>query len=291
MPVPFEELIESPEVTIDDGQFTAVRRFKVDWDQTVDFCKELCGYWERVGNSLVATPPAPFPGMPQAVCRRAEFAPFPPDRIKAPASSDLTTSTNQPEYALVKATYKIPENNNHQQRNSALSNLTPQGTFLTQAVDVGTTRIAIGGRRMKYTDSSGTLRDAPPELAIPIDVPVDQFTLSWERVPYLLAPWQAISDTRGTVNNLTFNRYPPECVLFAGCQLQYEFQYSGDVLCKLHYRFIAKTLRKGNGATASGWTHIWSPEAGEFVEVRTEGAQQRKLYQSSDFRNLFTFSL
>lgn len=291
MPVPFEELIESPEVTIDDGRFKAIRRFKVDWDKTIDFCKELCGYWERSGNSLVSTPPAHFPGILQAVCRRAEFMPFPPDRIKTPASSDLTTSANQPEYALVTATYQIPENNNHRQRNSALQNLTPEGTFLTQSVDVGTTRLSIGGRRMKYVDAGGALRDAPPDIAIGVDVPVDQFTLSWERVPYLLVPWQMISDIRGTVNNQLFNRYPPECVLFAGCQLQYEFQYSGDVLCRLDYRFIAKTVRKGGNTVASGWTHVWSPEAGDFVEVRTETTPPRKLYASADFRNLFTFSL
>lgn len=291
MPVPFEELIESPVVTIDDGQFKAVRRFKVDWDQTVEFCKELCGYWEIVGSALVSTPPAPFPGMPQAVCRKAEFTPFPPDKIVTPASSDLTTSTNQPEFALVTATYQIPDNNNHRQRNKALKNLVPQGTFLTHLVDVGTTRIGLPGRRFRYYDLGGTARPAPAEASIGIDVPTDQFTLSWERVPYLLAPWEAISAARGKVNNAEFNRYPADAVLFAGCQLKYEFQYSGDVLCRLNYKFIAKTVTKRDGTTASGWTHLWSPEAGDFVEVFTEGLPERKLYLPSDFRQLFTFTL
>lgn len=290
MSVPFEELIESPEVTLDDGLLKAVRRFKIDWDDSIDFCRELCGSWQIVDGSFVSTPPAPFPGLPQMVCRKAEFTPFPPDRIKTPASADLTTNTNQPEYALVTATYKIPENNNHRQRNNALRDLPPDGTFLTQSVDVGTTRIAIGARKMKFVDAGGALRDASADTSIGVDLPVDQFTLSWERVPYLLVPWQKISDARGTVNSQTFNRYPPDSVLFAGCQLQYEFQFSGDVLCKLHYRFIAKTVRKNGNVPASGWTHVWLPEAGDFVEVVTSGPAQRKLYQSSDFRNLFTFS-
>ena len=123
MPASFEELTGSPDVTIDEGRFSAVRRFKVNWSDTIEFTQDLLGKWDLIGDVLYYTAPVPFPGIPLAICRRVNFVALGGDDapITYGASSDLGSNTNQPPFAIVTAEYRMPDNVGGNQSGDAAS--------------------------------------------------------------------------------------------------------------------------------------------------------------------------
>lgn len=278
MPVSFEELTGSPTVRISSGSFAGTRKFKIAWGDSVDFAVELLGGYRNIGGSFVTTGPAIFPGFNQAICRDAQFDPFPDDAISTPSSALLSVSTNQPPYAIVTATYAIEANNNGKQKRPDQPSV-PNGTFLTYNGNFGAEYLTIPGRTFVwYIDGEPVAPDVNPGILIP----TEDFTLTWERVPYQLAPWAAIEAARGRINSSTFMNKAVGTVLFLGCQTSYEHQFGSDVLVRLVYSFKVKT---------NGWNYFYRETASggnHWLEICDEDLNRP--YLSSAFTGLFAFA-
>lgn len=288
MPVAFEELVGSPQIRILDGKFLAIRRFKIDWVDTIEFTVNLLGGYYSVGEAFGYSPPAQFPSVPQAICREVEIDPFPPDQLESAAGPTLDSATNQPLYALVEARYRIQDHANHRQRRQDQPDV-PAGTYLTYQGELGTSNIGLAGRQLRWSDTGEPLA---AESRISLALPTEQFRLKWERVPLPLVPWDVIRDLRGMVNTARFLNHEAETVLFLGAKTSYEFQISGDVLVDLDYAFsVREQPGTADPLLKYGWNHQFrSPAVGSehwsrFV-ARDSGAQ---IYPAGDFGLLFGF--
>lgn len=293
MTVPYEELAGSPKVNCTaDGSFTVDREFLIKWNTSVDFYKELKGFWYSDGSTIIYTPPAAFYGIPACICKEVSFDAW-GDRILTPSPGRLAPSagapagdvrndtTNQPEFALVRAHYSSEQS---QQQNDTLNSLIPQGTFITFNDDVGMHKQPLGseGGKMVYGQNKKVVKD----VSMSIDTPVDAFSMTWEKVPYQLIPYDAIAKSRGTINQNQFWVYPPNMVLFIGAKMKFAKQFSGEVLASLEYTFSAKTCRTNNGQLVSGWLQYWIPEYGDYQPIVSLNGNKPP-YTTSNFNNLF----
>lgn len=287
MPVSFTELTGSPTVRIANGTFVGSRRFMIPWSNSIDFAVELLGGYRNIGGTFNFTGPSSFPGVPQAICRDAQFDPFPDDKIDTNAGATLASNTNQPPYAIVTAQYTIEQNNNGQQKRSDQPSV-PNGTYLTYNGNLGAEYMTIPGRTFVwYLTGEPVAPDVNPGILIP----TEDFTLSWERVPYQLVPWTAIRNARGRVNSSTFMGHVAETVLFLGAQTTYEHQFSGDVLMKLIYNFKVREVKSTAGSTLFGWNHFYceTADSGEhWLKVADEDANFP--YATADLTTLFSFA-
>lgn len=290
MPAPFEELTGSPKIEGTLNSFQAVRRFKINWSDSVEFYNDLMGHWTNTGSGLAYILPASFPGIPYALCHKVSIDPYPEDFIPVTgSSSDLYTNTNQPPYGIVTAVYIIPPQGDGSSSHTGMPTA-PAGTYLSLHVDVGNTA-QIVSKGLYYAPPGGQ-KTLIEDASYPIVQPMDSFTMSWQKIPISLIPWEKINKARGRVNASKFMNYDPDVVLFAGAQMQYEFQFEGDIICSLDYKFIAKTITTlGSEDTKSGWTYFFISDnagGGEYRELKTK--DDKRFYVQYDFDSLFTFA-
>lgn len=289
MPVSFEELVGSPRIRIADGRFMATREFKIAWADTVDFAVELLGGYRNVGGTFVFSEPAIFPGVPQAICRDIDLDPFPTDKIVTNASASLVGNTNLPEFALVTARYAILPHNNRRHRRKHQPDV-PPGTFLTSHSAVGTEQAALASCALQWK-----VDDEPfdPDIMFGKLLPTEELTEIWEKVPIDLAPWDAIRDARGKVNDAPFLNHGAGTVLFLGAETSYEHQILGDALVKLTYHFkVREVPSTATPDTLFGWNHFYRAlaNAGEhWLEIADQ--DDNAPYPSFDFGRLFSFEI
>jgi len=285
MAVPFEELAGSPRLRIADGKVTAVRRFKVAWGMRVDFAVELLGGYRWIGNSFAYTPPAVMPGVPQAIVREIEIEPFPEDVSSGPPGTLREEVSSYP-YAIVEATYTIPEHGNDRSRPDLPD--VPQGTFLSYSSELGTEHTTVPGRTWQWQGGG----DVPADQAPSILVPTEDIRLTWERVPS--PPWAALRDKRGMVNSGNFLNHTEGTVLFLGARTSREFQVQGDGLWRLDFHFKVRAMPATNTSTGKfGWNFGYREDAtGEKwqrIQARQGAAVHRYPYGQTDFQALFQF--
>ncbi|MBX3411566.1 MAG: hypothetical protein KF708_02520 [Pirellulales bacterium] len=287
MPIAFEELVGSPRIRIADGRFFATREFKIAWSDTIDFAVELLGGYRNIDGTFVFSEPAIFPGVPQAICRDVDLDPFPPDKIVTSASSSLVGNTNLPEFALVTARYTIPLHNNHRQKRKHQPEV-PPGTFLTSQSEVGSEQATLPGCAMQWKEDESPFDG---DMVLGKLLPTEELTEIWEKVPIELAPWDAIRDARGKVNDAPFLNHAAGTVLFLGAETTLENQLAGDVLVKLTYRFKVREVPSTSSPDLLfGWNHFYrgAAHAGEhWLEIAD--LDHNAPYPAFDFMKLFTF--
>src|SRR5436309_2214704 len=102
MSVGFDELENSPRITLQDGRLAARRTFLIAWDDWPDFVAELYGSHVVIGGVPTYTPPAAFPGNVALLVHDLQVEPFPPDR---PLVGTLATLADGPtRYPLARVT-------------------------------------------------------------------------------------------------------------------------------------------------------------------------------------------
>ena len=285
MGVAFEELEGSPSFRLAEGRFQGTRKFKVAWEDVVDFVIELVGGYRLVSEEWVYTPPATYPLVQQATVGEVTSEPFPPDRPDGASVVDLSTGTNEYAWALVTAQYRIRREDGNKSR-ADLPDV-PTGTVLTYSSDLGLEYETVPGRTFVWVgDSEPVSDDRYPGLV----VPTEELTLSWQRVPS--PPWDAIRDLRGKVNGATFLNHAPGTVLFVGARTNREFQLLDPGLFRLDYHFrVREVASTVSASTRFGWNHRYRAEAsgGEhWLEI--VDASGNRPYGAGDFLELFTFA-
>jgi len=287
MTVAFEELDNSPKESFDDGSFTARRRFKVAWNDRLDFLQELYGGYKMVGGQFVFVPRASYPPVPQAIVTNVEIEPYPPDKPSDQITA-LSNGINGYPYAIVAATYKIKEDNSQSSANQPSLPSVPDGTFLTYSSDTGGEFLMTPGAAWKSSPGDKTLKD---EVGVPIFIGHEDFTLSWQRVAR--PPWAAMRDIRGHVNASQFMIYEAETVMYLGSRPSIEFQLQQPSTWKLEHRFSVKQIEKtASPGSYVGWNHYWfdEAEAGEhWLKLVDAEAGGDSPYQTADFSKLFQF--
>ncbi|HEY2840276.1 MAG TPA: hypothetical protein VGJ26_14060 [Pirellulales bacterium] len=287
MSVPFEELEGSPRIRINEQGTTAIRAFRVAWDDWQDFAHELIGEFSVLGLSTQFVPPIAFPGLPNLIVSDVQVEPFDPGNPNGAGGVSLGAFTNAyPDGgAKVTATYRTMFDELNRSRPD-LPNV-PDGTFLTYSADLGSERIAVPGRAWLWSDDP-TVRvpdDVNPGLLIPSGV----FTLRWQRVP--LPPWSQIRQLRGKLNSDTFVSSTPGTVMFLGARVSRRFQFIADGgYWNLEYTFSENTKTLADGASKVGWNYFFKETAiGGEHWLAIEDQDGAAPYPTGDFLQLFQF--
>lgn len=285
MPVPYEELAGSPTWEYRQGRVRARRRFRVAWDDAFEFVGELWGNYRLVGGKVAFTPPAFFPGMPQAIVTEVQVEPFDPRSPSPAALGALSSSTNHyASGARVTAEYTTLDDRDRADLPEA-----PAGTILRFSCDLGCEFQSIPARIWTW-DVPGA-----PELDPDVDpgllLPVEDLRLSWERVP--LPPWNAIRDLRGRVNGSTFLGHVAETVLFVGARASRDFQIVDSGLWRIVYHFkVREATSTADPNIKHGWNHLFrrtgvgSPPE-HWAAIQDEDGN--RMYATGDFAELFVF--
>jgi len=286
MSVAFEELEGSPRIRVNEQGTTAVRVFRVAWDDWQDFVRDLIGTFRVLGLATQFVPPIQFPGLPNLIVGDVQVEPFDAGNPDGAAGITLGAYTNSYSAggAKVTATYRTMLDEQSPSRRD-LPNV-PNGTFLTYSADLGSQRTSIPGRTWHWSSSTERVSDdINPGVLLPSGI----FTLRWQRVP--LPPWSQIRALRGKLNDSTFVSAPAGTVMFLGARVSRRFQFVEDGgYWNLDYTFSENTKTLSDGASTVGWNYFYKEKAldGEhWVAIKNEEASPP--YASADFLQLFTF--
>lgn len=272
MAVAFEELENSPRLTISAGKFRGVREFKVAWADHADFILELLGGYRIVGGQPVVVPAAGFPGWFGSIAEEVSVEPFPPDNPNGAAIRSIYEGANLYSFAKVIATYGVPDNRNTANR-PGLPNV-PAGTFLSFSSDFGADYLSTPSGWWKWSSDGEKLNteDAPPPGFL---LGTEDFTLTWHRV--LSPPWSEIRSARGKINSAPFLDHPAGHVMFMGGRTGIDVDFGQLSVWRLEYAFKAKSHH---------WNHFFRRDAG-FEEIESDSGQPP--FPSTNFASLFQF--
>lgn len=285
MTVTYEELSGSPQIAITQQGATAVRSFRVGWDDWQAFARMLLGTYGEIGGTALFAQPAAFPGFKNLFVAEIQVDPFDPDSPDGRAALALDTETNGYRGgAKVTAVYKTQFDG----EGYALRNLprVPNGTYLTYRSELGAEYQHVPGRVWRWA-----IGETPPvadDVNPGILIPTGSVQLSWLRVP--TPPWAAIRALRGKVNSSSFLGSPAGTVLFLGVKATREFQMlETGGMWRLDYYFSEQTKERSGGDKV-GWNYFYKEQAADGEHwVPIADADGQAPYAAADFQSLFQF--
>ena len=211
MSVTFDELENSPEITVQDGRIAARRTFLIAWDDWPDFVADLYGSHAIVSGVPTYTPPAAFPGNAALLVHDIQVEPFPPDRPLVGTLATLADGPTRYPFARVTAGYRyLPAADERWPS-------VPNGTILEYLSDLAAEYATMPGRFWRWRSFPD--QKLPDDIAPGLLIPCEDIHLRWSRVP--LPPWDAIRATRGLVNDDDFLGNAHGTVLFLGAHVEW----------------------------------------------------------------------
>lgn len=287
MSVSFEELEGSPRFEVRDDETVAIRFFRVDWNDWLQFARELLGRYEVRGGQFYFVPPLGLAGFAHLLVSELQVEPFEPSCPQGESLRSLSSGTNRYPIggAKVTAIYRTRFDENNASRTKLP--VVPRGTFLTFRADLAAEYLATPGRTWRW-DASPDFPAVAPDVQPGILLPQSLFQLTWHRVA--LPPWDAIRALRGKVNSSEFVGAPPGTVLFLGARVRREFQFLADSgFWRVEYAFQENVKELSTGEKV-GWNHCYRESAvdGEhWVALADEDGNPP--YANADFSSLFSF--
>jgi hypothetical protein len=285
MTVNYEELAGSPQIAITQQGATAVRSFRVGWDDWQAFARTLLGSYGDIGGTARVAQPVAFPGFANLFVAEITVEPFDPDSPDGRTVFALETDTNAYRSgAKITAVYKTQFDG----EGYALASLprVPKGTFLTYKSELGAEYQHVPGRvwRWAIDDTPSVADDVNPGILIP----TGSVQLSWLRVT--APPWSAIRALRGKVNSSSFLGSPAGTVLFLGVRAVREFQMlQVGGMWRLDYYFSEQTKERSGGEKV-GWNYFYKEQAdGGEHWLPIADADGTAPYAAADFQGLFQF--
>lgn len=287
--IPFEELAGSPALSINQQTTTAVRTFRVAWDDWPAFARLLVGRYRRVGCSHEFVPPLPFPGDPNLIVSDIDIEPFDAEGPDGSDVATLTSGTNRYPAAGAKVTavYESLFDADNRPRDDLPG--VPTGTYLTYEADLGFEQFSTPSRRWRWNappDYPALAADVEPSLLLP----TGDFRLTWHRVA--VPPWTAIRNLRGHVNSGTFVGAAAGTVMFLGAKIRREFRFAeGGGFWRIEYQFAERAIPL-NGGGVAGWNHYFREQAisGEHW-LPIINASNQPPYPNGDLGALFAFGI
>lgn len=286
MSISFEELEGSPTINITQQGTTALRLFRVAWDDWPAMVRELIGHYELVGSQARFSAPLEFPGVGNLVVAEISVEPFDPGNPEGSELASLSAGANRypAAGARIAATYRTLFDSTLAARSDLPA--VPAGTYLTYDGQLSAEFQAVAGRTWHWT-AAGNPPLAPDQNPALL-VPSGSFHLSWLRVA--LPPWQKIRELRGRVNNATFVGAPAGTVMFLGATVDRQFPFSpSGGFWSVTYSFAEKAIALSGGGTA-GWNHQYkeTPVSGQhWIAIADDSGNAP--YPQADFSQLFQF--
>lgn len=285
MSIAFEELAGSPRLSASQAGVTAVRSFRVAWNDWQAFARQLLGIAQTIGGVPYLAGVPSFPGFENLLVTQLAVEPFDPESPDAQPDLlwDRATNTYRGG-ARVTATYEAIDVRYERLRPDLPP--VPESTYLIYRGDMGAETVRTPGRvwRWAIDDSPPVADDVSPGLLLP----TGNVQLTWLRVP--TPPWTAQRALRGKVNATTFLGAPPRTLLFLGARAVREFQLlDADALWRIDYHFAEQTKPLAGGGYG-GWNHFYreTADAGEhWLEIAD--ADGNPPYVGGDFQTLFEF--
>jgi hypothetical protein len=266
IPTWYEELENSPSITMDRRGGSAQRVVRIAWDDINAFFLEL------FPNPYNGWGTAIFPGYPWLVVDRVRVEPF------DPAPRGLNEEINYfPGGARVTVDYAPPERDPSLQGGaqgdksgpgagpgSTGGNTGSDQAFVTHKVSVGGEFITWPSKNLQWQDPAKGSAQWDPAPAKEFEVsgdtsaavvmPLIEHTISWAQV--LWPPWLAIRQCLGRVNAYEFAGAPPGTLLFLGAEASRELTPTGIKAWQLDYKFSEKNYNALNPARPMGWNYF-----------------------------------
>jgi len=285
MTVAYEELAGSPQIHVTQQGATAVRMFRVAWDDWQAFARMLLGTYGEIGGTARFVEPVAFPGFKNLFVAEITVDPFDPDSPDARATLALEADVNSYRGgAKVTAVYRTQ----FDAEIASPRNLprVPNGTYLTYRSELGAEYQHVPGRVWRWATEETP--PVPDDVNPGILIPTGSVQLSWLRVP--APPWSAIRALRGKVNGAPFLGSPVGTVLFLGVKAVREFQMlEVGGMWRLDYYFSEQTKELSGGGRV-GWNYFYKEEAADGEHwTAIADADGRAPYQAGDFSYLFQF--
>jgi hypothetical protein len=265
MPVFYEEMENSPSITMDRRGGSARRVVKIAWDDIDAFFTELfplpfSGYAD-----------ASFPGYPWLVVDTVQVEPFSSD------PRGLNEDINYfPSGAKVTVSYKPPERDAGMQGTdhsgpggSPGSTGGQQGSdqsFVTHKVSVGGEFITWPAQNLCWQRSKDgqpgwrgiANHKATGDTTAGIIVPQIEHTITWAQVYW--PPWAAIRQCLGKINAYDFAGAPLGTLLFLGIEASHELTNAGLKAWSLEYKFTEKNNNALDPFKPQGWNWFLRPD-------------------------------
>lgn len=287
MSIAYEELEGSPRLRINDAGVTAVRTFRVAWNDWPAFARLLIGQYQLIGGTLHYVPALPFPGLLNLITQELAIEPFDPRNPEGNATPTLDGAANAYSGgARVIATYRTLQDHDNRSRSDLPE--VPEGTILRFRSELAAEYYSTPGRVWSW-DIAGAPK-VPDDVLPGILLPSGGYELVWQRVPY--PPWDAMRALRGKVNQSTFLGSPTGTVLFTGARATREFQFLEEGgLWRIEYQFLEQTKELNSGAKV-GWNYFYREQAsGGEHWLRIKDASGDAPYLAGDFSTLFAFGV
>lgn len=275
MAVAFRELGGSPVEQYNTTGFSARREFLIAWEDRDAFAVDVLGDAAEHGGQISVS----YPGKSLAKAIRVRYVPVDPehpdDQELALLAEGLNSYSGSFAKAVVDYSTIIPQDRYDGPENEL-------GTYLSynmfRAVDHETVRP--GG--WQWTDNSQAIAS---DFELRKRIPVTEHHLTWHQV--VNAPWAAIRQQQGTVNDAEFIGCPAGTILFDGAEankvFRAGFEEGDSPFCwKINFIFRERSVKHGGGIF--GWNHFYRESPAGWVEI-DNGTD--KLYDSSDLMLLF----
>jgi hypothetical protein len=271
MPVPYEELANSPSFKIDrNGLGTCKREVKIGWTNIVPFVTEVLPNPFNGFGSAVA------PLFPNMAVQDVDIVPFQPgDPI-----GDDGTGVNLFDYAKITVNYK--------NFTFVMHKITYSGEFITWPSSALHWLNPIARTRLIAAPLGGVGLGGGPALRIPqrvvvqdrsvgaqtlIAIIIPQIEHTYDYDFAVFPPFDAIRLCMGKVNAKPIGSAAAGTVLFAGCSVDQNITpgawntWNLNQATKLQYKMIEKNLNAGDAQTGQGWNYFLRPETGKFERM------------------------
>lgn len=262
MSVPWEELGNSPQYTVNPQGSQATRHGRIDWSDFDDLVAEVFPVTIFAGGANLVGIGAPFPGRPYL---RASNMTMEPEttRITGPfGTGDLQDFDKINQFATARVTvqYQTPKIN--------IGN--PDGDpvpLLSHRWSIGAETLTLPNKGLYWAIDNTAIDE---KLNAGILIPKIEHQISWPHV--LDPPFNGIRACMGGVNNAVFSfvtgNVAAETLLFLGAELERECLSDGSRAWTVTYRFSEKRLDyPKDQCLPGGWNHFWDPVRAGFYRM------------------------
>lgn len=298
--VNFEEIM-TPEFTYTRDSITALRVFKIDWEDVDRFMIEAFPGGTVTNGGVVIPESLKFPGKPYLLIQDVKVTAFDPENPTANDGNGVATADE----ARVEITYSTASYS--EGGNGGPDNPTGEDgqIIFSHAIQVGGEYYQLPANSLSWTQPTNNEFE-PPEDANQFEnlqaaklIPLIEHVITLYRVPEL--PIEIIVDKIGRVN-LQYDQLfyaPPETLLFMGCNASRKVTTDGAEAWEIEYRFSQRVVwqryrlflpngdpvQDGDGdpvydIEAVGWQDFINPATGRWQTLYLKGGD--KVYATTE---------
>jgi len=264
--VDYEELSfpdASPTEHVGKEYFQATRILQCDWADRLTLYKELLGYTEQSGDTVIYHQPHAYPH------NKRLFADEITTRPEGPEENPADSSVMEWKKALLTVQYRVPP------FGVVPDDTEPPETLVSESLEPSAQFLTLNGRKVYWDNAQAQPLGEDYDFSFPVR------QMDWVYTRHQM-PWipAAVTTLVGTCNEAEMTSatlgltFPPETLLFGTPQLSRDITNEGYQAWRATFRFTYKP---------SGWNTVYNKATGQFAKIYDENGNQLKPITPADF--------